>query len=690
MDSKEKLHSEEENINADIKYQTSSNDMSKTFQNIINNNYNNYKPMTLYKNSKIPKINIRKNIRKIAKSIKSRMTANNINTQAMFNAKSQNSKSVNKTSPFTFKYFCSIANKKRSLFNSSMGINSIKDNKEMESNFIDLSKNANIYTSNADYIQNKKMLLFDKTNYDDSKYKPDRANIFDMTNIPLKQNKHSTLYKTTMFRGGKLYFEKKLNNFNKGKFKKNVKNKFFENMPIDNMIKFIEQNKENLFPKISKSKKSTIIRDDSQENDSKNYSQYNSLYKKLMSKKDEIFDNLMSNREKDFNKIIIHHNPHQRNNSNLNNFNNNNSTINPQNNNSIETNFFNNSSINKINNSSNKFSNSSKNITNLSGYSNLLSKKNNDGIPIIFPLVCSSFAKYNSVSQSSRYQNIMDNFIKVKTYIENDKQLGKDNEFEYIKEFLINKKIDKKHITAENLINFAKFLNCEKIPIDLNKSLKENILIGLYYDENKAKNIYGINGEKGKYSLKKKHKYYKNKILGNDRVADYLLKEKRNNYKSLVLDIPRQTKLYENEEDKNDYKLRDELQQEIFIIENEIQNKQKIIKQVERDLNLTPLYYNYYNNLKMNKIKNMKKESKSIELRLASKQDINRSKFIDNKKKMITTGNTFDSNERLYYSWYRDKKKGDINNFVKKVKLTEFIMYNKTKEKILNDKFGLK
>ena len=57
---------------------------------------------------------------------------------------------------------------------------------------------------------------------------------------------------------------------------------------------------------------------------------------------------------------------------------------------------------------------------------------------------------------------------------------------------------------------------------------------------------------------------------------------------------------------------------------------------------------------------------------------------------MITTGNTFDSNERLYYSWYRDKKKGDINNFVKKVKLTEFIMYNKTKEKILNDKFGLK
>ena len=36
------------------------------------------------------------------------------------------------------------------------------------------------------------------------------------------------------------------------------------------------------------------------------------------------------------------------------------------------------------------------------------------------------------------------------------------------------------------------------------------------------------------------------------------------------------------------------------------------------------------------------------------------------------------------------KKKGDINNFRNKIKLTEFIMYNKTKEKIINEKFGLK
>ena len=101
--------------------------------------------------------------------------------------------------------------------------------------------------------------------------------------------------------------------------------------------------------------------------------------------------------------------------------------------------------------------------------------------------------------------------------------------------------------------------------------------------------------------------------------------------------------------------------------------------------------------MKISKLNNEKKGAKSIELRLASRQEANKSnissnisKKESNEKKLITNGNIYDSNERLYYSWYRDKKKGDINNFRNKIKLTEFIMYNKTKEKIINEKFGLK
>ena len=682
MDSKNKLLSEED-LSSDKKYQTSSNNMSNINQNILNHN-NKYNSMTIYKNSDIPKINIKK----IADSNpkKKRMPKQNMKSQTAFIEKFSLPKRVYKTSPYTFKYFCNIANKKKSLYNSSAGVNSIKENNDMESNFVNLSKNANIYTSNAEYIKNKKMLLFDKTNYDESKYKPDRANNFDMTNIPQKSHKSSTLYKTTNFRGGKLYFEKKLDKVNRKKLEKNVKNKFYENMPLDNMIKFIEQNRENLFPKINK-KSRAIINDDSQENNSESCSQYNSLYKQLMYKRDEIFDNLMNNKINEYSKILVQPNPHQRNISNFS-FNNN-STINPQNN-SIDTNLFNNSSFNKINSSSNKFNNSSRNINNFSNISNLLSKKNNDGIPIIFPVVCSTFAKCNSVSQSSRYQNIMDNFIKVKTFIENDKLLGKENEFDYIREFLINKKIDKKHMTDENLKNFSNFLKLNEIPIDVSKSLKENILMGLYYDGNKYK-LYKliVNNNKNNTPEKNFNKYYKNKLLLNNRV-NYKLNKNEINYKSLVLDLPRQSKLYENEGNKSDYKLKDELQKEIKIIENEIQDKQNIIKQIEKNLNLTPLYYNYYNNLKTNKIKNEKKEPKSIELRLASRYEANKSNISKNEKKMITNGNIYDSNERLYYSWYRDKKKGDINNFVKKFKLTEFVMYNKTKEKLFNEKFGLK
>ncbi len=57
------------------------------------------------------------------------------------------------------------------------------------------------------------------------------------------------------------------------------------------------------------------------------------------------------------------------------------------------------------------------------------------------------------------------------------------------------------------------------------------------------------------------------------------------------------------------------------------------------------------------------KDSNSIELRLASTQEINRSRLINNSKndnKLKTNGNIYDSNERLYYSWYRNQKKGDL------------------------------
>ena len=91
-----------------------------------------------------------------------------------------------KISPYTFKYFYKESNKNnlhKSL--SSIKVNSIeKDKNNLESNFMKIQKDSNIYTSNADYIKNKKLVILDKYIYDKNKYMPDRLGLFDMSSIP--------------------------------------------------------------------------------------------------------------------------------------------------------------------------------------------------------------------------------------------------------------------------------------------------------------------------------------------------------------------------------------------------------------------------------------------------------------------------------------------------------------------------
>ena len=54
----------------------------------------------------------------------------------------------------------------------------------MESNFMQLCDESNIYTSNVKYISNKKMVLLDKFKFDNNIYKPDRLKIYDMSKLP--------------------------------------------------------------------------------------------------------------------------------------------------------------------------------------------------------------------------------------------------------------------------------------------------------------------------------------------------------------------------------------------------------------------------------------------------------------------------------------------------------------------------
>ena len=104
-------------------------------------------------------------------------------------------------------------------------------------------------------------------------------------------------------------------------------------------------------------------------------------------------------------------------------------------------------------------------------------------------------------------------------------------------------------------------------------------------------------------------------------------------------------------------------------------------------MNLIPFHFNYFNN-KKRESRNNRKEN-PIELRLVSLQQI-RNSLLNNLKKVKKKNindDIFNSNERLYYSWFREKRKGDINNFLNRIKMTEFAVYNKTKEKIFKAQF---
>ena len=141
-------------------------------------------------------INILKNQKIILDNIKSMRSRNestkNNNKFLTVNIKSKNfiknSRNSQKTilpkiCPYSYRYFFKEQNK-HFIHKSSNNVNSIENSKnKMESNFMKIGNESNIYTSNVKYISNKKMVLLDKYKFDNNLYKPDRLKIYDMSTI---------------------------------------------------------------------------------------------------------------------------------------------------------------------------------------------------------------------------------------------------------------------------------------------------------------------------------------------------------------------------------------------------------------------------------------------------------------------------------------------------------------------------
>ena len=189
------------------------------------NNHFSRKPLNIYfinslKNFRIKKENSRNNSitkkNSKSKSIKTQsISVLNMSKKRTIDAKKhyKNKKKLKIIPNFSFKNIFEVI-KKNNLKKSASynNINTIdKEKLDFESNFMKLRKEANIYTSNANYIKNTKMLLLDKYIYDNNKYKPDRLGLFDMSdfnNLKFKEKKAIT---------GHIYY-------NHNKYQRNVDN----------------------------------------------------------------------------------------------------------------------------------------------------------------------------------------------------------------------------------------------------------------------------------------------------------------------------------------------------------------------------------------------------------------------------------------------------------------------------------
>ena len=131
--------------------------------------------------------------------------------------------------------------------------------------------------------------------------------------------------------------------------------------------------------------------------------------------------------------------------------------------------------------------NNEKNKSN--GFYNFLSRAKLSNLPIVITnnsnLNINKNTNTNSnshLSEKEKYEKLTETFLKIKCLLSLDCEPGKERE--YIKNFF--KKFGYNIASEKNITNFLNFLNIEPFPLDPNKSLKDNILLAMNYQENES------------------------------------------------------------------------------------------------------------------------------------------------------------------------------------------------------------
>ena len=281
-------------------------------------------------------------------------------------------------------------------------------------------------------------------------------------------------------------------------------------------------------------------------------------------------------------------------------------------------------------------------------------RKNKDNLPNFFPSISVCQNEYASKSEKERHEKLLDEIGKLNFFlsITNDKE----KKILIIKDFLIKFHIiDLNNYKEEQLLNLEKFINEKNFSVEPFKDIKTMI-----------KNILDEkNNNKKRKNVSKSLNYISPNIPIRVKKESELIQKKINIYENM--DLERQKKFFlQNINYNNDYnKIYKEFHNEMINLANNRKNNVLILNNDSNQFNFITSYKYKGNTLNTNENKN--------------------NKTLDNNSRNQRKEHSLEEiNDRLYYKqiW----KPLEIEELKRHKKLTEYVAYNKARNRVFEKK----
>lgn len=459
-------------------------------------------------------------------------------------------------------------------------------------------------------IQNKQMMILPTFNHNDSSHKIRSKRIknkqYDIPKIIPIKHKTSTLYKTTIFRGGQFVNNAKpkvkeselLDKHPQPRIKRKFKNYFYEEL----------------------AKKRSLKKQQHQL-----YKPSNTLYKELTDKCNETYRNYFT------------------------------SDITSNSSDKMGFNF--------------QKGNNKEQIVKKYESSWLINRKFKDKIPLIFPIRLRDNNLFSSKSEETRHDKMNDELLKIKYLLELESNSKKRKEI--IVEYLKERNIEPEHITETSVQNFINFIQSD-FRIDIHKTLKENIITGMINGNVEYKPTFVT--EKGIRNVHRKIQ----SLITNKKSKDIEIKI---NKEPLDTCLEAQTNLTWNKPHKTDKIILNELHNELEQIKEESRLNKEIACRFNKGVKCHNRHFPTQDNFYAKPIADLRLGYESFD----EFDDYNEAFAVTETPKPKSDLNAIV--QRLYYSNIEKHPNFYLNIYKKKGKLLEYIMLERTKNKINYEQF---